>query len=195
VNRIAFFLDGPIGVFGPPAWLSAAIKIELKRINAIVRSKTGTDLTIIAIEKSGEFVSHFNEIDQTDKPGEVRFEPSSYLLLTDQYIKQRVILSDSDKRYGADTYFGRKFFYKTHNGYRVVAGIPFLTEEQDTLDTDDPGLYPQFGATCSLLDKLVSSQYPNSLSPLITAHAHASIPLHLGAKVLQQLARALMRED
>lgn len=31
MGRIAFFLDGPLGVFGPPAWLSAAISKELKR--------------------------------------------------------------------------------------------------------------------------------------------------------------------
>ena len=28
-SRLAFFLDGPLAVFGPPAWLSAAIQTEL----------------------------------------------------------------------------------------------------------------------------------------------------------------------
>jgi hypothetical protein len=41
----------------------------------------------------------------------------------------------------------------------------------------------------------VSSQFPNSLSPIVSAHAHAAIPLALGAKVLEQLAKALMRDD
>jgi hypothetical protein len=77
----------------------------------------------------------------------------------------------------------------------VLRDIPFLSDAQDTLDTDDVMLYPRFGAACSLLDKVVSSRYPNSVSPLITAHAHAAIPLALGAKVLRQLAMALMRED
>jgi len=77
----------------------------------------------------------------------------------------------------------------------LVASVPFLSDAQDTLDSDDVSLYPRFGTACALLDKLVSSRYPNSLSPLISAHSHAAIPLHLGAKVLQQLARALMREE
>ena len=46
-----------------------------------------------------------------------------------------------------------------------------------------------------LLDKFVSARFPNALSPIVSAHAHAAIPLQLGAKVLQQLARALMRKD
>ena len=101
----------------------------------------------------------------------------------------------SEKRYGDDTYFGRKFFYKTASGARIVANIPFLTDAQDTLAADDVMLYPQFPTVCSLLDKLVSARFPNALSPIVSAHAHAAIPLHLGAKVLQQLARALMRKD
>jgi hypothetical protein len=195
IQRLAFFVDGPLGVFGPPAWLSAAISSELKRLNALIRAKMDNDLIIIGVEKTGAFVSHFDEIDQTESPGQARFPPRSYLLLTDRYIKDRICYSDSDKRYGVDTYFGRKFFYKTASGTRIVASIPFLNDAQDTLDSNDVSLYPQFGTACALLDKLVSSRYPNSLSPLISAHSHAAIPLHLGAKVLKQLARALMREE
>ncbi len=106
LSRLAFVLDGPLAVFGPPAWLSAAISKELKRINGIFRKKTGTDLLILGIEKTGTFVTHFEEIDQTDQPGIPRFKPRSYLLLTDKYIKARISLSDSQKRYGVDTYFG-----------------------------------------------------------------------------------------
>ena len=75
-----------------------------------------------------------------------------------------------------------------------MANIPFLTPEQDTLASDDPALYPRFGTVCTLLDKLVTSRFPNALGPIVSAHAQASIPLHLGQKVLKQLAQALMRK-
>jgi hypothetical protein len=194
-GRLAFIMDGPLGVFGPPAWLSAAISAELKRINGVFRNKTRTDLLILGIEKTGTFVSHFDEIDRTEEPGVPRFAPRTYLMLTDKYIKSRISLSDSQKRYGVDTYFGRKFFYKSSTGGRIVASIPFLTNEQDTLDSDDVSLYPQFGMVCVLLDKLASNRYPNAVTPLVSAHAEAAIPLELGQKVLQQLAKAIMRRD
>jgi len=193
-SRIAFFVDGPLAVFGHPAWLSAAIKSELMRINTLVRQETGSDLIIIGVEKTGEFVEHFTEIDQTETPGELLFPPRTYQLLLDSYIKERVKFSDSKKRYGVDTYFGRKVFYKTTGGARIVATIPFLSDAQDTLDSADPSLYPTLPVIFALLDKLVSSRYPNALAPLVSANAHAAIPLQLGAKVLQQLARALMKE-
>ena len=195
VDKIAFFIDGPLAVFGPPAWLSAAISVELKRINTIVQNETGKDLIIVGIEKSGEFVTHFDEIDNTETAGQHLFPPCGFILLTDSYIKKRIHQSTSVRRYGQDTYFGRKFFYKTRNGARIVASIPFLNEKQDTIDSDDVSLYPQFSAICSLLDRLVSSRFPNAISPLISAHAEAAIPLNLGAKVLGQLARALMGLD
>lgn len=191
-GRLGFFLDGPLAVFGPPAWLSAAIATELKRLNAAVQAVTGNDLVILGVEKSGGFVTHFEEIDRTETNESV-FTPRSYQLLTDRYIKERIIFSDSPKRYGADTYFGRKFLYKSGSGARIVASLPFLSDAQDTLATDDTTLYPRFATACALLDKLVTSRFPNALSPLVSAHAQAAIPLHLGAKVLQQLARALMR--
>lgn len=192
LSDVAFFVDGPLAVFGPPAWLSAAISRELQRLNAVVRARTGNDMIIVGIEKSGNFVAHFEEVDKREDGGQ-HFQPGSYFLPTDSYIKERVVYSDSTKRYGVDTYFGRKFFYKTKSGARIVANIPFLTSEQDTLISDDPALYPRFGAVCALLDKLVTSRFPNALGPIVSAHAQASIPLHLGQKVLKQLAQALMR--
>lgn len=194
MNRLAFFLDGPLALFGHPAWMSAAISSELKRLNRKIREQSGQDLLLLGIEKSGTFVMHFDEIDRTEIPGEARFPPRSCFLPTDHYIKRRIIYSTGDKRHGEDTYFGRKFFYKTASGSRIVATIPFLTDEQDTLDSSDIELYPQIPLACHLLDKLVSSRFRNALSPIVSAHAHAAIPLHLGEKVLQQLAHALMRD-
>jgi hypothetical protein len=192
MGRVAFFLDGPLAVFGHPAWLSAAIGRELKRLNRQVRSETGNDVILLGIEKSGAFVEHFDSLDQT-ATGEPRFSPGTFLLPTDTYIKERIIFSSSPKRYGEDTYFGRKLFYKTRTGSRIVCNIPFLTSEQDTLASDDTRIYPRFATICALLDKLVSSRYPNALAPIVSAHAQAAIPLQLGSKVLQQLAIALMR--
>lgn len=192
LEHIAFFIDGPLAVFGPPAWLSRSISIELKRLNTLFKQEVDKDLIIVGIEKSGQFVTHFEEIDITETPGDLLFSPRSYMLLTDEYIKNRIQHSIATKRYGQDTYFGRKFYYKTLNGAKIVANIPFLSDEQDTIETTDISLYPQFKTVCALLDKLVSSRYPNAVEPIISAHSEAAIPLNLGAKVLQQLSQALM---
>jgi hypothetical protein len=194
VTKIAFILDGPLAMFGHPAWLSPWIKTELGRLNQIVRSSTGEDLLIIGVEKSGAFVTHFEEVDKTES-GQPYFPIHSYALLTDEYIKQRIVYSVSDKPYGNDTYFGRKFFYKANSGARITATLSILDPAQDDISKDDVNLYPSFGRICTLLDKLVSSRFPNAVGPIVSAHSHAAIPLTLGSKVLEQLARALMKGD
>ncbi|WP_422737946.1 DNA double-strand break repair nuclease NurA [Micromonospora sp. WMMD729] len=195
-NKVAFFVDGPLAIFGHPAWLSAAIKAELQRINAIVRRETGSDLIIVGIEKSGSFVQHFEDLASIKLDDDtLLFQGRACFLPTDIYIKSRIIYSNSDKRYGEATYFGRKFFYRTSNLSRVVASVPFLDETQDSLDSSDPVTYPQLPTVCALLDKLVSSRFANAVSPIIAAHAHAAIPFTLGSKVLHRLAVALMRDE
>lgn len=194
ISKIAFMVDGPLAMFGHPAWLSPLIKSELKRLNNIVRAQTGNDIVIVGIEKSGAFVAHFDEIDKT-ATGEPFFPPRSYSLLTDEYIKKRIVFSLSDKPYGEDTYFGRKFFYKTRSGARIVGSIPILDESQADVSKDNSEPFRSLGRVCTLLDKLVSSRYPNAVGPIVSAHANAAIPLTLGTKVLEQLARALMSTE
>ncbi|MGH2508317.1 MAG: DNA double-strand break repair nuclease NurA, partial [Ktedonobacteraceae bacterium] len=195
LRRLGFVLDGPLAFFGHPAWMSAAVSTELRRLNTEVRAVTGRDILMLGIEKSGIFVDHFAEIDQTETPGELLFKPRTCFMPSDEYIKNRIIYSKSDKRYGADTYFGRKLFYKTSSGARIVANIPFLSDEEDSLESDEISQYPQIPLACALLDRLVSSRFENAVTPIVAANAAAAIPLNLGAKVLQQLAHALMRDE
>ena len=203
LRRVGFIVDGPLAFFGHPAWLSAAVSAELKRVNAELLNATGQNLILFGIEKTGTFVDHFAEIDQTEKRGELLFQPRTCFLPSDAYIKRRIIYSASGKRYGADTYFGRKMFYKTSSGAKVVVNIPFLSDSQDTLEPAGPddlsfsdiGLYPQIPVICDLLDRLVSSRFENAVAPIVNANAAAAVPLNLGAKVLQQLAHELMKED
>ena len=195
LRNMGIVIDGPLGVFGHPAWLSAAIRHELNRINEVSKDFTdGQDLLMIGVEKSGNFATHFERIDQ-DKDGASGVFPSQVAcLLTDEYIKKNIIFSDSTKAYGLDTYFGRKFFYKTASGARIVASLPFLDESHGDLTRAEPDQYPRLADALGLLDQLVSSRYQNSLSPLISAHAEAAIPMNLGARVLEEMARKLIEE-
>jgi hypothetical protein len=191
--RLAIVLDGPLAVFGHPAWLSQAIIAELTDLNAVVRRETGgRDLLLVGIEKSGAFVEHFDRIDELPDSSAQRFPPQSALLISNDYIRRNIVVSNG-KPHGIDTYFGRKVFYKTKSGARIVATLPILTPEARNRDDVRPELYPRLADALSLLDSVVSSRYPNALAPLVAAHAEAAIPLNLGRKVLEQLAKELMK--
>jgi hypothetical protein len=192
LGRLAILMDGPLGVFGHPAWLAPAIEHELTRINAQVKAITGQDMLLLGIEKSGPFVDHFMLLDQHDRGAQGRFPNRSAMLLDDAYIKRHIIPSESTKQYGADTYFGRKFFYKNHSGARLVAVLPFLEAGQNDLSRADPDRYPRLADSLHLLDRLFSSRYENAVSALVAANAAAAIPRSMGQKVFERLARELM---
>jgi hypothetical protein len=193
LRSIAVVLDGPLAVFGHPAWLSHTISQELIRINEAAKEFTdGQDLLLIGIEKSGAFVNHFAEI-AVDKDGQEAIPSQVACLLTDDYIKRNIVYSESDRLYGRQTYFGRKLFYKTASGALIVATLPFLNDWHRDLRQAEPSQYPRLADAMALLDQLVSSRYPHSLAPIVSAHAEAAIPLNLGIRVLEDMARKLMR--
>lgn len=191
--RVAFVLDGPLALFGHPAWVSQAISKELMRLNKAVRKATGgRDILLLGVEKTGMFVDHFTALDVDVKTNAPRFPNQSVLLLTDEYIHKNVIFSEG-KEYGKDTYFGRKLLYKTKSGARLVGTLPFLEDGHRDLSKVDASQFPRLADAMSLMDRVVSSRYPNALAPLVSAHAEAAIPLHLGRKVLEQLAKRFMK--
>lgn len=191
LRRVAFVMDGPLAVFSTSSWLTKVIEVELRRINELQKQVNGEDLLIIGIEKSGTFFNHFIDID-TNKDGiKDEFPRQSALLLTDDYIKRNIIFSESTKPYGQDTYFGRKFFYKAASGQKIVPVVAWFNDSQKNITTANPNQFTRLGDVMNLLDQLVSSRYPNSVSPLISAHAEAAIPLNLGKRIFEDIAREI----
>jgi len=191
LRRIAFIIDGPLAVFSTSSWLTKVIEVELWRINEKQKLINEQDMMILGIEKSGIFFNHFRDIDTSKEGTPDVFPNQSALLLTDEYIKKNIIFSESPKPYGQATYFGRKFFYKAASGQRIVPVIAWFNEYQKDISTAKPEQFTRLADVITLLDMVVSNRYPNSLSPLISAHAEAAIPLNIGTRLFEDIAREI----
>jgi hypothetical protein len=201
----AIVKDGSLAVFGNPAWLSQAIKVELERINNVVRKAIGKDMLVFGIEKSGRFFDHWMRLDTKSRkdfeqeredeeddflimePG--RINKNSVLLLDNAYIRKYIVPSPTDSIHGKYTYYGRPFLYKTATGALIVGISAILSAEQNDRSTAELKQFPRLADTLDLLDLLVSVRYPNAVIPLIAAHAEAAIPMQMGERVLDRLAR------
>lgn len=189
LRKVALVLDGPLAIFGHPAWLKDAIKKELFRLNELVHNETGQDLLLIGIEKTGQFVDHFLAHDRDSRGSPNRVPSQSLFLIDDAYIKRNIIMSESEQPYGYQTYFGRKFFYKTKTGAMIVGSVPFLRDGDNDLDRAVLSQFPRIADALTLLDHLISSQFPNATVPLVEAHAQAAIARGLNAQILERLTR------
>jgi len=191
LRRVAFIMDGALAVFSTSSWLTKVISYEISRINELQKKINGQDLLIIGIEKSGTFFNHFIDIDTTKDGITDKFPKQSALLLDDNYIKRNIIFSESTKPYGQDTYFGRKFFYKTASGQKLVPVVASFNDFQRDLSTANSNQFSRLADVMNLLDRLVSNRFPNSVSPLVSAHAEAAIPLNLGKRIFEDIAREI----
>ena len=194
LRRVAFVVDGPLAIFDTAAWLSQYIGEEIERINNEQKKINKQDLIIVGLEKSGNFVEHFERLDIGESSEKGCFPNSTALLLDDNYIKQNIQFSTSTKPYGKATYFGRKFFYKTASGQRLVPVVASYSDYGRDILTADIAQFSRLKDIMQLLDKLISSRYPNSITPLISAHAHAAIP-QMGQKLFEDLAREIRERD
>jgi len=195
LRRLAFVVDGPLAVFGHPAWLSEAIVQEIQRLNRVAQQANQKDILLLGIEKSGPFLDHLQQLDVSSDGQRDQLSRSAAMLITDRYIKRNIIFSDSHKPYGSQTYYGRKFFYKTRSGARIVGVLPFLRDGDDDLNRAEPTQFPRIGHALNILDELVSARYPDAVVPLIAAHAEAAIPIQMGRRVLEQIAREMVGES
>jgi hypothetical protein len=196
LRDIAFFMEGTLAVFSAASWLAIPIRSELGRINSKVKEELKSDLIILGIERTGNFVNHFATIDTKKDGTDENFPKQSSFLLSNDYIKNNIVINDRpDYIYLKDTAYGRKFFYKTVSGYRVVCSIATYNEFQSNVETAFPAQFPRLADVFMLLDKLVSSRYENSVAPLAAAHAEAAIPLNLGKKIFEDIAREIQKQS
>ncbi|MGH1336037.1 MAG: DNA double-strand break repair nuclease NurA [Aureispira sp.] len=192
LGHIAFFIEGSLAIPSTSSWLAKSFRAELNRINKKVKEQCGLDLLIVGIERTGNFVNHFSDIDVKKDGTKDNFPNQAAYLLTNDYIKDNIVLNDSPTYvYLKDTSFGRKFFYKNKSGYRVVPSIATFTNYQSNPKTAFPAQFPRLSDCLMLLDKLVSAKYNNSVLPLATAHAEAAIPLNLGNAIFENMAREI----
>ncbi len=192
LRNVAFVLDGPLAVFSTPAWLAACISKELMRINTLQKKITGQDIIVFGIEKSGQFCDHFAELDVDKKGVEGVFPKETAGLLDNTYIKKNITLVDTPTQYGDRTNFGRKFFYKTASGSRFVCVDASFSEAEKDLSTADVWQFSRLRDIMVLLDQLVSCRYPNSITPLISAHAEAAIPYKMMNVLFKDIARKIV---
>lgn len=189
---IVFFIEGPLAVFSSSSWLAKSIKIELERINSKVKETCKQDLLILGIERNGNFVRHFSDIDtKKDGTGD-NFPKQSVFLPDNNYICQNIVFNENPEFiYLKDTSFGRKFFYKTSAGYRIVPSIATFNNYQSNVDTAFPEQFPRLSDCLTLLDDIVSSRYENTVMPLASAHAEAAIPINVGKRIFEDIAEKI----
>jgi hypothetical protein len=185
----AFVIDGPLAIFGMPAWLKEHIQTEVARIHNDLVSHDRLGLLLIGLEKTGEFIDHLEEIDWDDSAGQRQRLPDETVLVpTTEYIYKHITPNpNSTKPYGQAVYYGRKIMYKNSAGQHAVVMTPIVNSSGMEPNSSNASAFPRLGDALDIIDDLYTHLYRDGFIPLVRANAHAAIPLRRGQGILAEL--------
>lgn len=188
--NIAFFVDGPLAIFGNAAWLHRSIMIYLHEVNEKLLKKGLSPVLMIGLQKSGQVVDYARMI--------ARFLPPDRLFAIDDNYRYKYILANrnpSKNGFGFETYYGQDFILKTLEGKTFVFGLPYPYKSKD-----EPGSnfvhekiewhrYANLAVAIRLIETLQTELYQDAIVPIALAHRYTAISLRPGGRVLDLLTR------
>jgi hypothetical protein len=177
LGQMAFVTDGPLALFGEVAPIKRPLLRRLQCVAAEQRAHAFGLPVIVGIEKGGMFAEHAEAIREHIPEGML-------MTLPDEYVQRHITFRGSP--HGADTYYGRHFYYRARNGSIFTITIPPLgklgASPHDPFNAKD---YPTLRATCEVLDRIGIRLYPNATIPVALAHEYAAYPLTSAGHVLK----------
>lgn len=186
----AFFIDGPLSIFGPSAWLHLVIMRFLADINSRLKAKNFQQLLILGLQKSGQIFDHVQLIDRF-------IERNRIFPVSDEY-RYKFILPGRDTAgngFGFETYYGQDFIYKTNSGRTFILGLPYpfpskLIPGIDFIQSKVAlGLYKELPRALALINHFETDLYENAVVPIALANKYTAISLVPGGRVLDILTR------
>lgn len=187
---LAFFIDGPLAVFGNAAWLHGPVMNYYHEVNSYLERRGYPRILVIGLQKSGLVVEHAMMID--------RYIESDRLYSIDDEYRYRYIYAGREPAangFGAETYYGQDFILKTRSGKIFVFGIPypfaskFEPEIEFKTVKSDITRYSDLSRAVSAIEHFESDLYYNAVIPIALAHRYTAISLVPGSRVLDLLTK------
>ncbi len=190
LSNLAFFVDGPLAIFGNPAWLHRSIMIFLENARRKLSRFNIRPILMIGLQKTGQIVDYLNFVD--------RFLPNNKIYPLDDDFRYKYILGNRDPAsitFGFETYYGQDFIFKTASGktFNFLIPYPFALKEVSNqnfnLEKVNLDNYENLPLAIALIQHLESDLYKNAIVPVALAQSYTAISFEPGGRVLDLFAR------
>ena len=174
IDELLFIKDGPLAFFG----VVAPMRKPMQELCDHLDGTSGKPLLrIVGVEKSGSFVEHAMAVAG-------RLPNGTLMPLRNDYIYKYIIPGGGAEEYGFNTYYGRKFIFKSHRGDVYVCTIPIRGDW-----TEPANLLEQVSEPLSVISALRCSMYENALVPVALANKLVSLSDFPSSRILAAFAR------
>ena len=190
LTNMAFFVDGPLAMFGNAAWIHRSLMIFLENAKRKLSRFNARPILMIGLQKSGQIVDYINFVD--------RFLPKNKIYCIDDDFRYEHIIGNRDpagKTFGFETYYGQDFIYKTASGktFNILLPYPFPSKEMARInfkvEKTNIERYENLPKALALINHLESDLYKNAVVPIALAHRYTAISFEPGGRVLDLFAR------
>lgn len=190
LSNMAFFVDGPLAVFGNPAWIHRSLMIFLENAKRKLSRFNAKPILMIGLQKTGQVVDYINFVD--------RFIPNNKLYCIDDEFRYKFMLGNrepSGHTFGYETYYGQDFIFKTPSGKTFDFLIPYPYASKDLASEDFSEVkirvenYENLPRAIGLINHLESDLYKNAVIPIALAHRFTAISFEPGGRVLDLFSR------
>lgn len=196
LTNVAFFVDGPLAMFGNAAWIHRSLMIFLENAKRKLARFNAKPILMIGLQKSGQVVDYINFVD--------RFLPRNKIYCIDDEFRYKYMLGNRDpaaKTFGFETYYGQDFIYKTPSGktFNFLIPYPFASKDLAHIDFNQAKTaldnYENLPRAIALINHLESDLYRNAVVPIALAHRFTAISFEPGGRVLDLFARHTIRGE
>lgn len=174
VGGLLFIKDGPLAFFGVVAPMRKPMQELCDHLDGLGGKPL---LRIVGVEKSGAFVEHAIALEKQLPCG-------TLMPLRNDYIYKYIIPGGGTEEYGFNTYYGRKFIFKSHRGDVYVCTIPIRGDWADSAS-----ILEQVAEPLAVISALRCSMYENALVPVALANKLVSLSDYPSTRILAAFAR------
>lgn len=183
--EMALILDGPLAVFGQPAYLSSRFMRLYHQIGEAQRDKGYRAPVILGLQKTGAVMEHAKVLE--------RYLPDNSVRVVDDAYRSQYITAVNNANFGHETYFGQDFIFKTRPGRIFVLAVPYPFEAKrgafSAKKVDLANYGDSLARALDVVRYFELDLYQNAIVPIALAHRHASISVQPGGKALDFLTR------
>lgn len=189
LSQMAFFVDGPLAIFGQPARIHAKLMQLYFRVYGYLKKKGLPPPIIVGLQKTGQVAEHAKAL--------AKHLPKGCLKIVDDEYRNKWIKASErpNENFGHETYYGQDFIYKTDSGRVFTLGIPYpflkkSSREKFALEKSNMKIYSDtLTRTLGIIKFFEFELYEDAVVPIALAHRHASISLMPGGKVLDLVSK------
>jgi hypothetical protein len=189
LSRMGIIMDGPLALFGRPAWIHGPLMALYFDIEKRLAEKGLQPPIIIGLQKDGQVMEHARVVERF-------LSPDTYRPVDDDYREKWITGSASEAdTHGSETYYGQDFIFKTKHGGVFCVGLPYPMREKGdnkvfrNQKVEVARYGGRLGRAFDIVRHFEFDLYENSVIPVALAHRHASISLVPGGKVLDLITR------